>query len=137
MSPTSRTMLFVTTVPIAAFATGCEHGYVYLRGEYPRAARTLEQAIDTCRARGHLGNDFDITVVRGAGAYICGEETAIFNSIEGYRGEPRNKPPFPFEVGLFGKPTLNQNVETVYWVRDIVAEPFIFSLDCIWKRLSC
>ena len=63
---------------------------------------------------------FDITIVRGAGAYICGEETAIFNSIEGYRGEPRNKPPFPVEVGLFGKPTVVNNVETLVCVLPIL-----------------
>ena len=66
------------------------------------------------------GFAFDITIVRGAGAYICGEETAIFNSIEGYRGEPRNKPPFPVEVGLFGKPTVVNNVETLVCVLPIL-----------------
>ena len=100
---------------IAGFATGCSHGWVYLRGEYPRALDTLEAALVAARARGYLGDDilgsgfaFDITMFRGAGAYICGEETAIFNSVEGFRGEPRNKPPFPVEVGLFGKPTARQ-----------------------------
>lgn len=112
----------IESMAIAALATGCEHGYVYLRAEYPRAANTLQQAIDTCRTRGFLGNGFDITIARGAGAYICGEETAIFNSIEGYRGEPRNKPPFPFEVGLFGKPTAVNNVETLMNVPHIVLD---------------
>jgi NADH-quinone oxidoreductase subunit F len=100
---------------IAALATGCEEGYIYLRGEDPRPYATLRHAIDECRERGLLGGDsgFDIAIERGAGAYICGEETAIFNSIEGYRGEPRNKPPFPFEVGLFGMPTVVNNVETL------------------------
>jgi NADH-quinone oxidoreductase subunit F len=112
---------------IAAWATGCERGYVYLRGEYPRALRTLERAIATAYDRGFLGPDvmglgfaFDVEVRRGAGAYICGEETAIFNSIEGYRGEPRNKPPFPVEVGLFGKPTVVNNVETLVNVLPIL-----------------
>jgi NADH-quinone oxidoreductase subunit F len=115
---------------IAALATGCERGWIYLRGEYPRAERTLLAAIDTFRDRGLIGDltdeptggssDFDITLVRGAGAYICGEETAIFNSIEGHRGEPRNKPPYPFEVGLFGKPTVVNNVETLMNVPSIV-----------------
>jgi NADH-quinone oxidoreductase subunit F len=68
------------------------------------------------------GFNFDLTIVRGAGAYICGEETAIFNSIEGYRGEPRNKPPFPVEVGVFGKPTLVNNVETLVNVLSIVKD---------------
>jgi NADH-quinone oxidoreductase subunit F len=117
-------------VCIAALATGCERGWIYLRGEYPRAERTLLAAIDTFRDRGLIGDltdeptggssDFDITLVRGAGAYICGEETAIFNSIEGHRGEPRNKPPYPFEVGLFGKPTVVNNVETLMNVPSIV-----------------
>lgn len=105
---------------IAALATGCAHGWIYLRGEYPRAERTLRAAIDVFRERGVLGDGFDITLVRGAGAYICGEETAIFNSIEGHRGEPRNKPPFPFEVGLFGEPTVVNNVETLMNVPSIV-----------------
>jgi NADH-quinone oxidoreductase subunit F len=105
---------------IAGYATGAEYGYLYLRGEYPRALTALRAAIDTARERGFLGADvmgtgfaFDVEIRRGAGAYICGEETAIFNSIEGFRGEPRNKPPFPVEVGLFGRPTLVNNVETL------------------------
>jgi len=107
---------------IAALATGCARGWIYLRGEYPNVEATLLAAIDTFRSEGVLGNEagFDVTLVRGAGAYICGEETAIFNSIEGYRGEPRNKPPFPFEVGLFGQPTVVNNVETLMNVPSIV-----------------
>ena len=112
---------------IAGYATGAEHGYLYLRGEYPRALRALQTALDTARERGFLGPDvmglgfaFDVEIRRGAGAYICGEETAIFNSIEGYRGEPRNKPPFPVEVGLFGRPTLVNNVETLVNVLPIM-----------------
>jgi NADH-quinone oxidoreductase subunit F len=114
---------------IAAFATGCGHGWIYLRGEYPRCQATLEAAIETARRHGFLGSDvmgsgfaFDVTLVRGAGAYICGEETAIFNSIEGYRGEPRNKPPFPVERGLFGKPTVVNNVETLVSVLPILRD---------------
>ena len=117
----------IEAMTIAAFATGCEHGWVYLRGEYPRAMRTLDAAVDEARRRGFLGADvlgsglsFDVTIVRGAGAYICGEETAIFNSIEGFRGEPRNKPPFPVEVGLFGRPTVVNNVETLVNVLPIL-----------------
>jgi NADH-quinone oxidoreductase subunit F len=112
---------------IAGYATGAEHGYLYIRGEYPRALHALQTAIDTARDRGFLGPDvmglgfaFDVEIRRGAGAYICGEETAIFNSIEGYRGEPRNKPPFPVEVGLFGRPTLVNNVETLVNVLPIL-----------------
>ena len=118
----------VEAMTIAAFATGCEHGWLYLRGEYPRSRRALEHAIVEARRHGFLGADilgrgvsFDITIVRGAGAYICGEETAIFNSIEGFRGEPRNKPPFPVEVGLFGRPTVVNNVETLVNVLPILA----------------
>jgi NADH-quinone oxidoreductase subunit F len=112
----------IESMAIAALATGAEHGHLYIRGEYPRALDTLEHALGNCRRGGQLGGDFDITVVRGAGAYICGEETAIFNSIEGYRGEPRNKPPFPFQVGLFGKPTTVNNVETLMNVPHILLD---------------
>ena len=117
----------VEAMTIAAFATGCQHGWIYLRGEYPRALKHLTNAVESARSRSMLGENilgsgfnFDITIFRGAGAYICGEETAIFNSIEGYRGEPRNKPPFPVEVGLFGKPTVVNNVETLINVLPII-----------------
>jgi NADH-quinone oxidoreductase subunit F len=117
----------VESMTIAAFATGCERGYLYVRGEYPLAARRLQHAIDAARERGLLGGNvmnagfaFDVEIRRGAGAYICGEETALFNSIEGKRGEPRSKPPFPVAVGLFGKPTLNNNVETLVNLPHIV-----------------
>ncbi|WP_432856327.1 NAD(P)H-dependent oxidoreductase subunit E [Amycolatopsis sp. CA-161197] len=111
----------VEAMTIAGFATGATRGFLYLRGEYPRARRLVQNAIDVARERGFLGADimghegfsFDIEIRRGAGAYICGEETAIFNSIEGFRGEPRSKPPFPTEQGLFGKPTVVNNVETL------------------------
>ncbi|MGV9526082.1 NAD(P)H-dependent oxidoreductase subunit E [Streptomyces cellulosae] len=110
----------VEAMTIAAYATGARHGYLYLRGEYPRALERMGHAIAQARARGLLGDDilgqgfsFDIEIRRGAGAYICGEETALFNSIEGYRGEPRSKPPFPVEKGLFGRPTVANNVETL------------------------
>jgi NADH-quinone oxidoreductase subunit F len=119
----------VEAMIIASFATGSEQGFIYLRGEYPRAIRNVQNAIDESKKHGFLGVDilgsgfnFDLTIVRGAGAYICGEETAIFNSIEGYRGEPRNKPPFPVEVGVFGKPTLVNNVETLVNVLSIVKD---------------
>ena len=117
----------VEAMTVAAYATGCSHGFIYLRGEYPRALRLLRNALAECRRAGYLGDDvlgtgwsFDIEIRRGAGAYICGEETAIFNSIEGYRGEPRSKPPFPVEVGLFGKPTVVNNVETLVNVLPII-----------------
>jgi len=110
----------VEAMTIAAFATGCDKGFLYVRGEYPLARQRIESAINQARTRGYL--DFEIEVRRGAGAYICGEETALFNSIEGRRGEPRNKPPFPVQVGLFGKPTLVNNVETLFNVLDIVID---------------
>jgi NADH-quinone oxidoreductase subunit F len=117
----------VESMTIAGFATGCERGFLYVRGEYPLSAERMQHAIDESRRSGLLGADilgsgatFDIEIRRGAGAYICGEETAIFNSIEGYRGEPRNKPPFPVQAGLFGLPTVVNNVETLANVPSIV-----------------
>ena len=117
----------IEAMTIAAFACGCEHGYLYVRGEYPLARTRIAHAIVQARQHGLLGAkimdsdfDFDVEVRVGAGAYICGEETAIFNSLEGYRGEPRNKPPFPAEAGLFGKPTAVNNVETLVNVLPIV-----------------
>jgi NADH-quinone oxidoreductase subunit F len=118
----------VEGMTIGGFATGCEHGYIYIRGEYPLAAKRMQVAIDAARKAGLLGNNvlgagftFDVEVRRGAGAYICGEETALINSIEGKRGEPRNKPPFPVQVGLFNQPTLVNNVETLANVPPILA----------------
>ena len=111
----------VEAMAIAAFATGCEKGFIYIRGEYPLAAARLRHAIDASRADGLLGG-FEIEIRRGAGAYICGEETAIFESIEGRRGEPRNKPPFPVHAGLFGKPTVVNNVETLANVPHIILD---------------
>ena len=112
---------------IAAFAVGAKKGYIYIRGEYPFAAERLERAIHATRAQNFLGENilgrdfsFDIEIRRGAGAYICGEETALFNSIEGYRGEPRNKPPFPTQSGLFRQPTVVNNVETLINVPEII-----------------
>jgi NADH-quinone oxidoreductase subunit F len=119
----------IEAMTIAGFATGCEQSYLYVRGEYPLAVERLERAIEIARKRGFLGSNilgqglrFDIQMCKGAGAYICGEETALFNSIEGYRGEPRSKPPFPTQAGLFGKPTVINNVETLINVLEIVRE---------------
>jgi NADH-quinone oxidoreductase subunit F len=105
---------------IAGLATGSARGYLYIRGEYPAATTIMAAAIARATDAGLLGRDvmgsgfsFEIEIRRGAGAYICGEETALFNSIEGKRGEPRNKPPFPVTHGLFGKPTAINNVETL------------------------
>jgi NADH-quinone oxidoreductase subunit F len=128
----------IEAMTIAGFATGATSGYVYLRGEYPRAAEIVGRAIDAAYDAGLLGQDvagagfaFDIEVRVGAGAYICGEETAIFNSIEGYRGEPRNKPPFPVEAGLFGRPTVVNNVETLACI------PLILNGDGRETKLFC
>lgn len=119
----------VESLTIAAYATGCEFGFIYLRGEYPLAHERLTNAIVRARARGLLGDDilgsgfnFDLEIRKGGGAYICGEETSIFNSIEGFRGEPRSKPPFPVVSGVFHKPTLINNVETLVNVLQIVTE---------------
>jgi NADH-quinone oxidoreductase subunit F len=110
----------VEAMTIEGFATRAVRGFLYLRAEYPLCAERIGAAIELARAADLLGEDilgsgfsFDIEVRRGAGAYVCGEETALFESIEGRRGEPRNKPPFPVEVGLFGKPTAVNNIETV------------------------
>jgi len=108
----------VEAMAIAAYATGCEKGFIYVRTEYPLARRRIENAIS--QSRGLFGVELEVR--RGAGAYICGEETALFNSIEGKRGEPRNKPPFPVQAGLFGKPTLENNVETLVNVLDILVD---------------
>ncbi|MDX1449023.1 MAG: NADH-ubiquinone oxidoreductase-F iron-sulfur binding region domain-containing protein, partial [Acidimicrobiia bacterium] len=119
----------VEALTIAGVTLGAEQGYIYVRGEYPVATARLRNAIDQARAAGFLGNDvvgsgkrFDIDLRRGQGAYICGEETALFNSIEGYRGEPRQKPPFPTTHGLFGRPTVINNVETLVNVNRIVTD---------------
>jgi NADH-quinone oxidoreductase subunit F len=119
----------VESMTIEGFATGSTTGYLYIRGEYPLAESRILGAIAAARAAGYLGASvmgsdfaFDIELRRGAGAYICGEETALFESIEGKRGEPRNKPPFPVEVGLFGKPTAVNNVETLVNVLGILED---------------
>ena len=111
----------VEAMAIEAFAVGAEKAYLYIRGEYPLAEARMANAIAASRDAGLIGG-LDIELRRGAGAYICGEETALFESIEGKRGEPRNKPPFPVEVGLFGKPTAVNNVETLVNVLLIVGE---------------
>ena len=117
----------IEAMVIAGFATGAATGYLYIRGEYPLARYRLQAAIGQARDWGLLGRDimglgvdFDLELRRGAGAYICGEETALFNSLEGFRGEPRSKPPYPTEAGLFGKPTAVNNVETLINLLPIV-----------------
>lgn len=119
----------VEAMTIAGLAIGAEQGFIYIRGEYPRATMRLQSAIEQATLRGWLGDNiggvgarFSLHLRSGAGAYICGEETSLFNSLEGFRGEPRNKPPFPVQSGLFQKPTVINNVETLVNVIDVVRE---------------
>jgi NADH-quinone oxidoreductase subunit F len=112
---------------ISAYATGARSGYIFTRGEYPLATDILDEALDELYAEGLLGEnilgadyDFDVEVRHNAGAYICGEETALFEAIEGKRGHPRSKPPYPTQAGLFGKPTSINNVETLAVVPSLI-----------------
>ncbi|HMM05994.1 MAG TPA: NADH-quinone oxidoreductase subunit NuoF [Clostridiales bacterium] len=120
---------------IAGYAVGASEGYIYLRFEYPYIMPVLENAINDARSAGFLGEhifgsdfSFDIKVVSGGGAYVCGEETALLESIEGKRGEPRYKPPYPGVSGLYGKPTVINNVET------LVNVPAIVNNGASWYR---
>ncbi|MBX7220391.1 MAG: NADH-quinone oxidoreductase subunit NuoF [Blastocatellia bacterium] len=117
----------VEGMAIAGYALGSKRGYIYIRGEYMYIVPILEKAIDEARAKGYLGKnicgsdfEFDLFVHPGAGAYICGEETALLNSLEGLRGHPRIKPPFPAVAGLYGCPTVVNNVETFTAVPHII-----------------
>ncbi|MGD2110693.1 MAG: NAD(P)H-dependent oxidoreductase subunit E, partial [Phycisphaerae bacterium] len=111
---------------IAACAVGANEGYLYIRSEYPLAVRRIREALEVCEARGFLGDDIlgtgvslRLRIMEGAGAFVCGEETALLASIEGHRGSPRLRPPYPADAGLWGKPTLVGNVETyatVPWI---------------------
>lgn len=112
---------------IAGYALGAKEGYIYIRGEYPAGYLILENAIKEAKERGYLGENilgtdfsFDIKVYRGAGAYICGEETALIESLEGKRGHPRLRPPYPAQVGIYGRPTVVNNVETLSNISIIV-----------------
>lgn len=111
----------IEAMALYGFGTGATHGFIYVRGEYPTAEKRLRSAIDQSRSAGYLDDSFELEVRRGAGAYICGEETALFASIEGHRGEPRQKPPFPTESGVFGKPTGINNIETLLAALEVVA----------------
>ncbi len=120
-------LAIIESITVAGLVVGAAQGWIYIRGEYPLATQRLRHAIAQARLEGWLGDDaagsgrpFDIDLRRGAGAYICGEETALFNSLEGYRGEPRNKPPFPTTHGLFGRPTVVNNPETLLNVIEIL-----------------
>ena len=117
----------VEAMAICGYATGATEGYIYFRAEYPIAVKRLQIAIDEARELGLLGKnifdsgfDFDLHIRLGAGAFVCGEETALMTSIEGNRGEPRPRPPFPAEKGLFGKPTTENNVETFANIPQII-----------------
>jgi NADH-quinone oxidoreductase subunit F len=117
----------VEAMAICGYAVGASQGYVYVRAEYPLAIKRLDRAILEARELGLLGKNlfgtaysFDLEIRMGAGAFVCGEETALMNSIEGKRGEPRPKPPFPAQKGLFGKPTVLNNVETFACVTYII-----------------
>jgi NADH-quinone oxidoreductase subunit F len=119
--------MLIEGMVIGAYAFGANDGYIYIRGEYVREAKLLNEAIDEAYKAGYLGKNiqgsgfnFDLTVHRGAGAYICGEETGLLNSLEGKRGEPRVKPPFPAQAGAFGGPTAVNNVETLAAIPHIV-----------------
>ncbi len=112
--------LLIEGMVIAGYALGAEFGYIYLRGEYPEAADILNGAIKQASEKNYLGDNingkgvkFHLSVHQGAGAYICGEETALIESLEGRRGQPRNKPPFPVNVGVWNMPTIVNNVETL------------------------
>jgi NADH-quinone oxidoreductase subunit F len=128
--------LLIEGMIISGFAIGSNPmSYIYIRGEFYYGAVVLEKALEEARAKGYLGKnilgsgfDFDITVHRGAGAYICGEETGLIESVEGHRGQPRVKPPFPAVVGVFGGPTVVNNVETIACV------PFIIDKGAEWFK---
>lgn len=120
---------------IAGYAVGANRGYIYVRGEYELSIERLERAISQAREYGFLGDNifgtdfsFDIFIKKGAGAYVCGEETALIESLEGKRGEPRFKPPYPTDAGLWGKPTVINNVETLANV------PSIIQNGAVWFR---
>lgn len=125
----------IEAMTIAGYAVGASEGYIYIRGEYVLAQQRLARAIEQAHALGFLGKgifgsdfDFDIHIHAGAGAYICGEETALIESIEGKRGEPRSRPPYPTTHGLWGKPTLVNNVETLANVPPIIRN------GAVWYR---
>jgi formate dehydrogenase beta subunit len=110
---------FIEGTLVAAWVVEATDIYIYLRDEYPEVRLMLEAELDRVKSAG-LAPDVQIHMRRGAGAYICGEESAMIESIEGKRGLPRHRPPYVAQVGLFGRPTLEQNVETMYWIRDVI-----------------
>jgi NADH-quinone oxidoreductase subunit F len=119
--------LVLEGILLGAYGIGSHHAYIYIRGEFRRGAEIFNQTIEQARKAGFVGKnlfgtgyDLEVTVHRGAGAYICGEETALLNSLEGKRGEPRLKPPFPAVAGLYGMPTVVNNVETLAYLVPIL-----------------
>ncbi|MDE2482825.1 MAG: NADH-quinone oxidoreductase subunit NuoF [bacterium] len=119
--------LVLEGILLGAYGIGCTHAYIYIRGEFKRGFAIFQKAIDDARAAGLIGKnilgtglDIEVTAHRGAGAYICGEETGLLNSLEGKRGEPRLKPPFPAIAGLYGMPTVVNNVETLAYLVPIL-----------------
>lgn len=125
--------LLIEGMVIGGYAIGSNASFIYIRGEYAREAKLLQAAIEEAYTNGYLGKNilgsgfnFDVTMHRGAGAYICGEETGLLNSLEGKRGEPRVKPPFPAQAGAFGCPTIVNNVET------LASVPFIIGRGGEW-----
>ncbi len=139
--------LLIEGMIISGYALQAEYGYIYLRGEYPEAKDILEDAIKQAHDKGYLGDDvlgkgirFYLHVHQGAGAYICGEETALIESLEGRRGQPRIKPPFPVNEGFLSKPTVVNNVETlanIPYIMEIGAEAYskLGSPDCPGPKL--
>jgi len=122
-------------IVISSYACEVEHAFIYIRGEYDLSYQRLRQAVDQAYRKGFLGNDIqgsnyslELSILRGAGAYICGEETALLSSLEGWRGHPKLKPPFPAAEGLYRKPTVINNVETLFNV------PFIVTEGAEWYR---
>jgi NADH-quinone oxidoreductase subunit F len=120
--------LLIEGMVISCYAVGAKVAYIYIRGEMPVVAKILLKAIEEARAKGYVGNGVEIYLHRGAGAYICGEETGLIESLEGKRAYPRIKPPFPAVVGLFGCPTVVNNVETLANV------PLIVKLGAAWYK---
>jgi NADP-reducing hydrogenase subunit HndC len=119
----------IEAMAIAGYAVGANYGYIYIRAEYPLAVERLYSAIDAAKGYGLLGENimgtdfsFDLEIRLGAGAFVCGEETALISSVEGHRGEPRPRPPFPASKGIFGKPTLLNNVETYANIPQIIVK---------------
>jgi len=141
--------LLIEGMVISGYALGAEYGYIYLRGEYPHAKDVLNDAIAQAYKENYLGDNilgknvrFHLAVYQGAGAYICGEETALIESLEGKKGQPRSKPPFPVNVGAWSMPTIVNNVETlsnVPYIINIGGEAYskIGSKDCTGPKLYC